>query len=97
MAQPIVDKMPLWWPEDAHVSFYYSYSDIDAITIKDVKNKILENCILDTVKIKLCTGSFELCNLVSNLAGMQIAIITIIIVNIIVIESPLLLLCIVLR
>ena len=59
-AQPIIDKIPLWWPEDAHVSFYYSYSDIDAVTIKDVKNKIVErNCILDTVQIKLCSGNFE--------------------------------------
>lgn len=56
-----VDDIPEWFPLDAHVSFYYSYSPISKDIFEHIKEKIEENYgILDCFEIKLCDNHFLL-------------------------------------
>ena len=54
-----IAEKPDWWPNNAHVSFYYKYADIakeemDALTQKIIK----KSTRFSTIKIKKCDGHF---------------------------------------
>jgi hypothetical protein len=56
-AYPI--EKPDWWPNNAHVSFYYKYADIDKEEMDALTQKIIKkNSRFSTIKIKKCNGHF---------------------------------------
>ena len=51
---------PHWWPENAHVSFIYSYSDIDNEILNNLKLKIKQKtCVMSSTIITKCTGNYK--------------------------------------
>jgi hypothetical protein len=56
------DKIPDWFPLDAHVSFYYSYYPISNEILKNLEKDLEKEKtnIFDTIQIKLCNDHFLL-------------------------------------
>lgn len=52
--------LPHWWPEDAHVSFYYGYEDISESVTEDLVRTIqTKKAMFDKIEVKLCSGHFR--------------------------------------
>ena len=53
-------KQPLWWPQNAHISFLYKYDSISPEELKEIeKNIISKNAILNIYKIMYCSGHWS--------------------------------------
>jgi hypothetical protein len=56
---PLVYK-PLWWPEDAHISFRYKYDKpFTQKEIDNTLNKYIKYLTFDTIEIRNCNGHFK--------------------------------------
>ena len=56
---PLVYK-PLWWPEDAHISFRYKYDEpFTQNEIDNTLNKYIKYLTFDTIEIRNCNGHFK--------------------------------------
>ena len=63
----ISNKKVEWWPEDAHVSFNYSYKSISKKEQDEIKEKIKKRTTkFSKIKVKKCDGDYSLWNKIIN-------------------------------
>ena len=68
LVKPIGENIPIWWPENAHISFRYKYNI--PFTEEEIKNK--ENTIkikkanLNNIRIQKCSGHYKHWSQITN-------------------------------
>lgn len=55
-----INYIPIWWPEDAHISFRYKYDKpFTQKEIDNTLNKYIKYLTFDTIEIRNCNGHFK--------------------------------------
>ena len=55
------EDIPVWWPEDAHISFKYKYHlPYTTKEIQEIGNSIqIREALMDSIEVYKCTGDFS--------------------------------------